>query len=72
MHDGDLEHCLIEKHFHRKKKKKKEHCLIKEKRIDVYMFFFPSLRSGIPGLASGILKMLIHVCFREALQPADC
>ena len=36
------------------------------------MFFFPSLRSGIPGLASGILKMLIHVCFREALQPADC
>ena len=49
-----------------------EHCLIKEKKIDVYMFFFPFICSGIPGLALGILKMLIPVCFRDALQPADC
>ena len=34
------------------------------------MFFFPC--SGIPGLALGILKMLIDICFRDALQPADC
>ena len=34
------------------------------------MFFFPSLRSGILGLALGILKTLIRVCFRDALQPA--
>ena len=36
------------------------------------MFFVPFIWSGIPGLALGILKMLIHVCFRDTLQPADC
>ena len=36
------------------------------------MFFFPFICSGIPGLALGILKMLIQVCFRDALQTADC
>ena len=36
------------------------------------MFFVPFMCSGIPGLALGILKMLIHVCFRDTLQPADC
>ena len=46
MHDGDLEHCLMEK-----------------KKIDVHMIF-------ISFLYSGILKMLIHVCFRDVLQPA--
>ena len=35
------------------------------------MFFFPFICSGIPGLALGILKMLIRVCFRDTLQPAD-
>ena len=35
------------------------------------MFFFPFLCSGIPDLALGILKMLIHVCFCDALQPAS-
>ena len=34
------------------------------------MFFFPFLYSGIPDLALGILKMLIHVYFRDVLQPA--
>ena len=34
------------------------------------MFFIPFLFSGIPGLALGILKMLIHVCFLDLLQPA--
>ena len=34
------------------------------------MFFFPFLRSGIPDLAFGILKMLIRICFRDVLQPA--
>ena len=47
-----------------------EQCLIKEKKIDVYMFLFPFICSGIPGLATGILKMLIRVCFPDALQPA--
>ena len=46
-----------------------EHCLIKEKKIDVFMFFFPFICSGIPYLALGILKILIRVCFRDALQP---
>ena len=46
-----------------------EHSLMK-KTIDVHMFFFPYLCSGIPDLALGILKMLIHVCFRDVLQPA--
>ena len=45
-----------------------EHCLVK----DVYMFFFAFICSGIPGLALGILKMLIRVCFRDALQPGTC
>ena len=44
----------------------------KRKKIDAYVFFFPFICSGIPGLALGILKMLIPVCFRDALQPADC
>ena len=34
------------------------------------MFFFPFLCSGIPDLASGILKTLIRLCFRDVLQPA--
>ena len=33
------------------------------------MFFFSFLCSAIPDLDSGILKVLIHVCFRDALQP---
>ena len=33
------------------------------------MFFFSFLCSTIPGLDLGILKMLIRVCFRDALQP---
>ena len=33
------------------------------------MFFFPFLCSGIPDLALGIEKVLICVCFRDALQP---
>ena len=32
------------------------------------MFFFSFLCSTIPDLDLGILKMLIHVCFRDALQ----
>ena len=40
------------------------------KKIDVHMIFFSFLYSGIPDLALGILKMLIHVCFRDVLQPA--
>ena len=31
------------------------------------MFFFPFLCSVIPDLDLGILKMLIRVCFRDAL-----
>ena len=48
-----------------------EHCLIKKKNrclyvlLSIYMFWHPSL-------ALGILKMLIRVCFRYALQPTDC
>ena len=34
------------------------------------MFFFPFLCSAIPDLDLGILKMLIRVYFRDALQPA--
>ena len=34
------------------------------------MFFFLFLCSAIPDLDLGILKMLIHVCFRDVLQPA--
>ena len=33
------------------------------------MFFFSFLRSAIPDLDLGILKMLIRVYFRDALQP---
>ena len=47
-----------------------EHILMKEKKIDIHMFFFPFLYSGFPDLALGILKMLIRVCFRHELQPA--
>ena len=31
------------------------------------MFLFPFICYGIPGLALGILKMLIHAYFRDAL-----
>ena len=34
------------------------------------MIFISFLYSGISDLALGILKMLIHVCFRDVLQPA--
>ena len=34
------------------------------------MFFFQFLCSAIPDLDLGIIKMLIRVCFRDALQPA--
>ena len=44
-----------------------EHSLMREKKIDAHMFFFPSLCSDIPDLALGILKMLIRVCFCDAL-----
>ena len=43
--------------------------LTKEK-VDVNIFFFPFLCSGIPDLALGNLKMLIRVCFCDVLQPA--
>ena len=33
------------------------------------MLFFSFLSSAIPDLDLGILKMLIRVCFRDALQP---
>ena len=39
------------------------------KNIDGHLTFFWFLYSGIPDLALGILKMLIHVCFRDVLQP---
>ena len=42
---------------------------MKEK-IDVHIFFFPFLCSGISDLALGILKMLIRVYFRDVLQTA--
>ena len=32
------------------------------------MFFFSFLGFAIPDLHSGILKMLIRVCFRDVLQ----
>ena len=38
--------------------------------LDLHMFFFPFLCSAIPDLDLGILKMLIRVYFRDALQPA--
>ena len=38
-----------------------EHSLMKEKKIDLHMLFFPFLCYRIPDLALGILKMLIHV-----------
>ena len=41
-----------------------ERSLMKEKKIALYMFFFPFLCSAIPDLDLGILKMLIRVCFR--------
>ena len=44
-----------------------KHSLIKEK-IDVYMFFFPFLCSGISDVALQILKMLIRVCICDVLQ----
>ena len=47
-----------------------EHGLMKGKKLDLHMFFFPFLCSTIPDLDLGILKMLIRVCFRDVLQPA--
>ena len=47
-----------------------EHSLAKKKKIDLHIFFFPFLCSVIPDLDLVILKMLIRVCFRDALQPA--
>ena len=41
-----------------------------KKKVDVQMFFFPFLCSGIPDLTLGILKMLICVCFLDVLKPA--
>ena len=38
-----------------------EHSLMKEKKIDLHILFFPFLCSGIPDLALVILKMLIRV-----------
>ena len=55
LHDADLEHSPMKK----------------KKKIDVHMFVFPFLCSGIPDLVLGILKMLIGVYFRDALQPAS-
>ena len=46
-----------------------EHSLLKEK-IYIHMFFCPFFCSGIPSLASVILKMLIRVYFCDVLQPA--
>ena len=40
------------------------------KKIDAHMIFFSFLYSDIPDTSSGILKMLIRVCFRNLLQPA--
>ena len=47
-----------------------EHNLMKGRKICVFMLFFPFLCSGIPDLALGILKVLIHACFLDILQPA--
>ena len=41
---------------------------MKQKKIGLYMFFFLFLCSAILHLDLGILKMLIRVCFRDALQ----
>ena len=38
-----------------------EHSLMKKKKIDLQILLFPFLCSGIPELALGTLKMLIHV-----------
>ena len=46
-----------------------EHSLMKEKKVGLHMFFFSFLCSAIPDLDLGILKMLIRVYFRDALQP---
>ena len=47
-----------------------EHHLMEEKKIDVHVIFISFLYSGISDLALGALEMLIHVCFRDVLQPA--
>ena len=41
-----------------------------KKKLDVHMFFFLFLCSGISDLALRILKMLVRVCFRDILHPA--
>ena len=46
-----------------------EHSLMKEKKKDLHMSFFPFLCSAIPDLDLGILKKLIRVCFPDVLQP---
>ena len=48
-----------------------EQSLMKEK-IDVRMFFFQFLCSGIPNLALRILKMLICVCFHDVTSLTIC
>ena len=42
-----------------------EHSLMKEKKIDIHIFFCSFLFSGISDLALEILTMLIRVCFRN-------
>ena len=46
-----------------------KHGFMKEKKGPSYVFLL-ILCSAIPDLDLGILKMLIHVCFRDVLQPA--
>ena len=43
-----------------------EHCL-----VYFLLPIYSDIHSGIPGLDLEILKILILVCFRDALQPAD-
>ena len=54
LHAGDLEHSPMK---------------LKEQKIGLYMFFLSFLCSAIPDVDLGILKMLIHVYFRDVLQP---
>ena len=47
-----------------------KHSLMKEKKIDVDIFFFSFLCSSLSDLALGILLMLIRAYFGDVLQPA--
>ena len=47
-----------------------KHSLMKEKKIDLHVFF-PFSCSVIPDLDLEILKMLIRVCFSNVLQTAS-